>query len=124
MGPESFPSSAAWGAGELESTPKRLKRPVNDEAPVLTRKDYYTIPPLKKLKRMPNAALKVSLDCPLLRSLLHDPIQRPCAAIWSVANRKLGIGNAEFIAGPRTLCYRERRSRRGAVPSTGGSSGT
>ncbi len=47
---------------EVEATVVRAQRqrpPVNPEAPILTKTGYYTVPPVKRLKRMTNQQLKV-----------------------------------------------------------------
>lgn len=41
------------------SSLKRTPPPINDQAPTLTKKDYYTIPSIKKLRRMSSESLKV-----------------------------------------------------------------
>lgn len=38
---------------------KRQLPPINEEAPRLSKKDYYTIPAMKKLRRMTSESLKV-----------------------------------------------------------------
>lgn len=38
---------------------QRQRPPVNPEAPILTKKGYYTVPPVKRLKRMTNQQLRV-----------------------------------------------------------------
>lgn len=49
---------------------QRQRPPVNPEAPILTKTGYYTVPPVKRLKRMTNQQLKVKArpEC-ILKSL-------------------------------------------------------
>lgn len=50
---------------KARSMTKRLAPPVNERAPQLTKKEYYTVPPLKKLKRMTDEALQVRVKAAL-----------------------------------------------------------
>jgi hypothetical protein len=51
---------------------QRQRPPVNPEAPVLTKTGYYTVPPVKRLKRMTNQQLKVrpSPKCRLRKAII------------------------------------------------------
>ena len=71
------PAEASEGVAEAQR--QHVLPPVNPNAPQLTLEEYFTVPPLRQLQRLPDDKLKVSrLGAETVGSRLH-PLKGLCA---------------------------------------------